>query len=196
MANRNNSTQLMSTLDKAQEVLGSWSNRALSLTGKVLVVNTLIASLYVYVMQCVCNPTNLFFQWHDTMIKTFLWGSRNARAKVPYDLLQADKKVGRFEVSRFKHKMCVFKGGMDCETSYVCTGDTRHVLAWSSGFGVFRLSSGPRTRTLLSTLLCTKILVGGIPRILSCISDVHSKTGTRTKWARPPSNNMVQLQQY
>ena len=81
-------------LDKAQEVLNTWSVRNVSLMGKITVINTLVASLFVYLMQALPSPGNYFFQKFDTMISAFLWGSSKAKAKIPLVLLQAKKELG------------------------------------------------------------------------------------------------------
>ena len=67
------STQLMDIIDKAEGILERCHNHSISLLGKVQVVNSLVASLFVYVLQCSGYPGNHFFEQYDKMVTKYLW---------------------------------------------------------------------------------------------------------------------------
>ena len=90
-----------SLVQKTGIVLNSWSNRNLSLVGKVQVVNALVASLYVYRMSAIPSPTTTFFNKIQTMCNKFFW---NGRVKIPTALLQTNKKLGGLGLVNFESK--------------------------------------------------------------------------------------------
>ena len=63
-------------LDKTKAVLNSWSNRRLSLIGKITVVNALVSSLYVYKMQVLPCLPEYMYKKIDKIIEGFLWNGR------------------------------------------------------------------------------------------------------------------------
>ena len=77
---------------KAKKILDAWFQRGLSLIGKVQVVNTLIASLFVYKMMVLPTiPINIVKKV-DNMIRDFIWNKK--KSKIAYDILQLPKKEG------------------------------------------------------------------------------------------------------
>ena len=73
-------------LEKTQKILNSWKHRDLSLLGKVLVVNTLVASQFVYKMTVLPRiPENIVKRVENIIIK-YLWNGR--KAKIPLEVLQ------------------------------------------------------------------------------------------------------------
>ena len=80
------------TLDKAQKVLKTWYYRRLTLYGKVLIINTLIASLFVYGLQSLEDPQEKTIHKFNTMIQEFLW--KGKKAKIKFDLLQNNYQKG------------------------------------------------------------------------------------------------------
>ena len=77
---------------KAIAVLQSWKQRSLSLLGKVCVVNTLVASLFVYKMQVLPRIPEKFVTQMYSAISAFLWNDR--KAKIGLSTLQLSKKHG------------------------------------------------------------------------------------------------------
>ena len=66
-------------IDKVKEITSSWNNRSLSLYGKVMVINTLIASLFIYKMTVLeAIPTSIVNKFND-IINDFLWSGKNQR---------------------------------------------------------------------------------------------------------------------
>ena len=88
-ANHKNYTELLS---KAAVVLQNWHHRSVSLGGKVLVVNTLIVSLFVYRMSALeFMEKDLYTEFKDMVMK-FIWNG--SKPKIPYDVLILPKEEG------------------------------------------------------------------------------------------------------
>ena len=82
----------MEIFEKVKSVAKSWVNRQISLTGKVLLVNSLMASLFTYKMQVTDTPPPAYFKQYDRIIESFLWS--NKRPKIKTDILKAKHKFG------------------------------------------------------------------------------------------------------
>ena len=100
-------SQIYSILEKAKNVINIWQRRSLSIIGKVLIVNSLVASLFVYVLQCTVTPDVTFFDMVDKMIRKFLWN--NKRDKIKLVLLQADRKLGGLNLVNLREKCKALK---------------------------------------------------------------------------------------
>ena len=81
-----------SIIQKTSKTLNAWYNRGLSLIGKVQVVNTLVASLFVYKMMVLPIIPRPIEKRIDNMIREFLWGGK--KAKIAYATLQNSKEDG------------------------------------------------------------------------------------------------------
>lgn len=79
-------------IQKAETVLNLWVNRNATLSGKVLIVNTLVASLFVYRMQVLSNILDNFVQTVEKTITKFLWSGR--RAKIALQTLKLPRDSG------------------------------------------------------------------------------------------------------
>ena len=80
-------------LDKVEVVLSNWENRALTVMGKITVVNSLIQSLFVHRLMALPTPQKAFFERYKIMITNYLWGS--SPAKIAYSKLVQDyNKLG------------------------------------------------------------------------------------------------------
>ena len=78
---------------KVTTILKAWENRGLSLEGKVLIINTLIGSLFVYKMMVLpAIPTN-YVKKIEKIMEQFIWGKR-ARPKISTKTLQRERKNG------------------------------------------------------------------------------------------------------
>ena len=77
---------------KVRKVLNAWYNRGLSLIGKVQVVNTLVASLFVYKMMVLPTIPKGIIKAIDSIIREFLWNGK--KSKIAYWILQNPKKEG------------------------------------------------------------------------------------------------------
>ena len=72
--------QMMSTLTKIvtklDNVIGSWSTRSSLLSGKVLIANALISSLFVYSMTTMLDLTQAQLSKIDQKIHMYLWNNK------------------------------------------------------------------------------------------------------------------------
>ena len=86
----NDTSQILSRnfnkiLGKAEATLKLWCYGGLYLMGKILIINTLVGSLYVYKMSAMLNmPLNLI-QEFNLLIQNFLWNRK--RPKIPLSTL-------------------------------------------------------------------------------------------------------------
>ena len=81
-----------SIVKKAENKLKSWVNRGLSLLGKVQVVNTLVASLFVYKMLVLPSIPQCISRNVDNIIRDFLWNGK--KSKIAFSILQNPKDQG------------------------------------------------------------------------------------------------------
>ena len=79
-------------MSKVKSILQKWTKRNLSLIGKVLIINTLIASLFVHKMQVLPSLPETFFTNIEREFEIFLWNGR--KPKIPLKQLQALKSDG------------------------------------------------------------------------------------------------------
>ena len=96
---------------KAQSVLSGWIHRNLSLLGKVTVVNTLVASLYVYRLSVLPSPGEQIVREFESIVNKFLWNG--ARPKIPMRTLQQSKTLGGVKLIDFKQKGHGYQNIMD-----------------------------------------------------------------------------------
>ena len=87
---------------KAAAIFKSWRHRDLSLIGKICVVNTLIASLFVYCMQVLPTMSQKQFASLDSMISQFIWNDK--KAKIPSKTLKLNKKDGGMNLVDLKSR--------------------------------------------------------------------------------------------
>ena len=87
---------------KVKSILNSWTHRGLSLIGKIKVVNTLIASLFVYKMTVLPQIPNRIVACVEQEIRTYLWGGK--KAKISLQILQNDKSMGGLNLVNLKVK--------------------------------------------------------------------------------------------
>ena len=89
-------------IKKSQTILTKWKNRGLSLFGKIMIVNVLIASLFVYKMSVIEKITTEYVTQLNSMIKEFLWNSK--RSKIRLEVLQMSKEMGGANLVNFDLK--------------------------------------------------------------------------------------------
>lgn len=80
------------TVKKACQTLKQWSMRAFSLMGRVLIVNSLISSLFVYRMQVLPAMSDSLLKQLNVEISKYVWN--NKRPKIAWDVLISDKSQG------------------------------------------------------------------------------------------------------
>ena len=79
-------------LDKMSNVAKCWANRSLSLLGKVLVINSLMSSLFVYAMAVTPKISKNQVNRYENIVKTYLW--KGTKEKIPLKILQKSKEWG------------------------------------------------------------------------------------------------------
>ena len=79
-------------LVKVQTTLKSWSNRSLSVIGKVNIINTLAASKLIHTMSVLPEIPDRFVNLLEKEFEQFIWN--NHKPKIPLEVLKADKKSG------------------------------------------------------------------------------------------------------
>lgn len=90
-------------LSKARQICNSWTNRSLSIKGKVTVANSLITSLFQYTCSYIHTPPEVFKELRK-IITAFLWDTR--KPKVAYDTLTlpvAEGGLGLFDLQTRTH---------------------------------------------------------------------------------------------
>ena len=93
--------------EKAKQVLKNWYYRKLTLLGRILIVNTLIASLFVYSMQVLESPPDSFFDKCEKMILEFIWKGRKPKIKI--ELLQSSSEHGGLKLVNLRNKDTALK---------------------------------------------------------------------------------------
>ena len=77
---------------KAKTVTEQWSKRHLSLFGKIAILNTLVASLFIYKMFVLSSMSNTIVRKVEQIMSNFLWGGR--KSKITLRILQNAKYCG------------------------------------------------------------------------------------------------------
>ena len=87
---------------KARQLLSSWFNRGLSLIGKIQVVNTLIASLFVYKMMVLPLIPQRIIKGVENIIRDYIWSGK--KAKISFKILQNKKCEGGLDLVNLRCK--------------------------------------------------------------------------------------------
>ena len=87
---------------KIKSILNAWYNRGLSLIGKIQVVNTLIASLFVYKMMVLPTIPKNIVKAVDNIIRDFIWSGR--KSKIAYSILKLPKNQGGLNLVDLRKK--------------------------------------------------------------------------------------------
>ena len=82
--------------NKVKTVTQLWGNRYLSLYGKVLVINTLIGSLFPYILSVMPAIENEMIDLFELYITCFLWNSK--KPKISLQKLKTSKVHGGLKV--------------------------------------------------------------------------------------------------
>ncbi len=70
--------------ERAQIICDMWKSRDISLLGKVCVVNSLIASLFVYKMSVLPDIPEYLIKDFDQMIRKFIWNGAHPKSNIPH----------------------------------------------------------------------------------------------------------------
>ena len=80
------------TIEKVRQTINTWKMRNLTLQGKIAVVNSLIASLFVYKMQVLPEMSDVMRKKVTKMISDFIWNGR--KPKLKYQILTLSQENG------------------------------------------------------------------------------------------------------
>ena len=83
-------------LQKTKQVLKTWRRRNLSLYGRIQIINTLVASLYVYKMAVLPRLPDVYIKQFNNMIEDFIWTGH--KPKIPLDVLQLRRECGGLQL--------------------------------------------------------------------------------------------------
>ena len=96
-------TGINEIIDKMTNIANNWYYRTLTLFGKVLVINTLLASMFVYTMCALPVISHSQFKRIEKIITNFLWN--NGTHKIPLQVLYLPKNRGGMGLANllFRH---------------------------------------------------------------------------------------------
>ena len=97
------------TIEKMKLVLNNWKHRRATLFGKVLVINTLMASLFVYKMMSLMNLTKEQVSRIENLWRTFLWGDK--KPKIGLDTMKKTREQGGMRLCDIQAKQDGIKIG-------------------------------------------------------------------------------------
>ena len=89
-------------LEKTKQVLQAWYNRDLTLMGKVQVINTLVASLFVYKMMVLPMMPKQTIKNIENEIRNYIWKGR--KSKIALKVLQLPKQEGGLNLVSLHNK--------------------------------------------------------------------------------------------
>ena len=79
-------------LKKMKVTISSWSTRGLSLFGKILIINSLITSLYMHRLMVLPKvPEEIYKEWKKVILN-FIWN--NSKPKISYEIMVGSKQIG------------------------------------------------------------------------------------------------------
>ena len=88
--------------EKCKAILNSWKSRQLSLYGKIITINTLVASQFVYKMNVLPSISDQFIKKMEKLCEEFIWNGR--RPKIPLKKLQNTKELGGLNLVNLRTK--------------------------------------------------------------------------------------------
>ena len=89
-------------LEKSKEILQKWGKQNISLYGKVVMINALVGSLFVYKMQVLCDPDENVYKQFYKLLEKFLW--KGKRPKIKTKILCSSKKEGGLNLVNLEFK--------------------------------------------------------------------------------------------
>ena len=92
---------------KAEKKLARWQKRNLSLLGKVNIINTLIASIFVHSMTVLPSIPDKYVNRMEKVMVHFLWNGH--KPKIPLDILKLKKKDGGLQLVDLRVKDAALK---------------------------------------------------------------------------------------
>ena len=90
------------TLDKIEEILAKWNHRSLSVPGKIVVINSLVASLLVYKFMSLPSPKREFYYKYKKIVLEFIWEKK--KPKIRYNKIIQDWQYGGLKLIDIENK--------------------------------------------------------------------------------------------
>ena len=97
-------------LQSAEKICNVWSNRILTLYGKLQVVNVLIFSQFIYKIRCLPSPSIQCCKKYRSLITKYFWS--NGVAKIKYDTLIQEKEKGGIKLADLMYRDKAIKAGI------------------------------------------------------------------------------------
>ena len=113
-------------INKVEAVTKTWYNRTLTIMGKVLVINALLSSLFVYKMFVLPMLTVEQVNRFNALVTNFLWQGK--KAKIPTAVLQQNKQKGGLKLVNIVEKQRSFY--MKWVVKAIKKGQYRYVYQW------------------------------------------------------------------
>lgn len=88
--------------DKVSQVCQTWQRCQLTLMGKVVVINNLVASLFTHRMAVLPSMTQIYLREYEAIIKNFLWGQ--GRPKIKLETLYNSRSMGGLGLINLENK--------------------------------------------------------------------------------------------
>ena len=106
---------ILSVINKMNAVSNLWYYRSMTLIGKITVINSLMASLFVYRMQVLPILNERLITQVKDIMKEFLW--KGKREKIPLSTLTLNKDEGGLGLVniRMKHEALLCNWIVDCK---------------------------------------------------------------------------------
>ena len=79
-------------VNKVRKTCNNWWNRNATLMGKILIVNALMGSLFVYKMTTMCDLSKDRIVFIEKILREFIWGGK--KPKISFEMLKKDKCDG------------------------------------------------------------------------------------------------------
>ena len=79
-------------LYKAKRIIFSWSNRVLTINGKIIIIKSQILPLFTHLFSALPSPDHLFFKQFNSLLYKFIWNGK--RDKIRRNLLINEYKQG------------------------------------------------------------------------------------------------------
>ena len=89
-------------LEKSKRILKQWSGRNLSWMGKIVIINSLVSSLFAYRLAVLPTPSEEFFKKYKTIVLDFLW--KGGKSHVRYTKITQDYHHGGLKLVDLKNK--------------------------------------------------------------------------------------------
>ena len=140
-------------IEKVKRTLNSWHHRGLSLLGKVQVINTLVASLFVYKMMVLPAIPSYVVKNIDNQIREYLW--KGKKSKIALNILKLQKNQGRAGLVDLKKKDISLKATwpyiLSTEPEYA--GLVHHLMHMSHlGENIWRCNLAPEDISQFKTM--------------------------------------------